>query len=37
MPIQFVDLLTPEHYHALMGLCGIFSAFIVLTIWSRGL
>lgn len=37
MPLELVGLISPEHYHTLMGLAGIASASIVLFIWGQAL
>lgn len=37
MPVEFVGLITVEHYGYLMGLAGIASAFVLLIIWAQGL
>lgn len=37
MPEEFIGLIMYEDYQFLMGLAGVVSAFVVLTIWSRGL
>jgi hypothetical protein len=37
MPVEFVGLITPEHFNFLSGGAGMLSAFIILTFWSKGL
>lgn len=37
MPLEFVDVITPEHYYSLMGFAGICAAFLVGVVLSRGL
>jgi len=37
MPVEFVDLITTQDFYFLSGLAGLVSAFVILTIWSRGL
>ena len=37
MPIELQPYLTADYYHALMGLCGIVTAFVIMLIWSQGL
>jgi|LGVF01.2.fsa_nt_gb hypothetical protein len=37
MPVEFVGLIELQDWNFLAGLAGIISAFVILTIWSRGL
>lgn len=36
MPVEFIDLISQQDFSYLMGLAGIASAFVILTIWSQG-
>jgi len=37
MPAFFNGLLTPDNYNYLMGLSGLISAFVVWTLFSKGI